>query len=297
MTRPSPAVRDLVVEVDGLPLSGLLAEPASPPHAVVLALPGNAMLGRYFDGPVDADTSLLALGVRRGLTVWALDRPGYGASAGAPDERVDLFGQVDLVHHALDRFGEDYSAGAGVFVVAHSYGLKLALAMAADARGARIIGIDGVGTGYRFQYDHVRGSDPAVDGNDRGAPWGPAHFYPDGTFDRGRLPLAPPPPTQGAAESREWPGVLETIAPRITAPVRFTFGDHERMWPIDDESLRELRALFTASPRVETFIQADAGHNVSLSHAARAYHERALTYAEDCVAGAHGGSGSSGGTR
>jgi pimeloyl-ACP methyl ester carboxylesterase len=296
MTRPSPAAHDLVVEVDGLPLSGLLAEPASPPDAVVLALPGNAMLGRYFDGPVDPDSSLLALGAARGFTVWALDRPGYGASAGAPDERVDLFGQVDLVHRALDRFGEHHAIGAGAFVVAHSYGLKLALAMAADARGARIIGIDGVGTGYHFLYEHVRGRDGAVR-NDRGAPWGPAHFYPDGTFDRGRLPLAPPPPTQGAAEAREWPRVLETIAPRITAPVRFTFGDHERMWPIDDDSLRELRDLFTGSPRVETYIQAGAGHNVSLSHAARAYHERALDHAAECVADAHGGSGSSGGTR
>ena len=283
MTRPSPATQDLVVEVDGLPLSGLLAEPAAAPHALVLALPGNAMLGRYFDGPVDPDSSLLSLGVARGFAVWALDRPGYGASADAPDERVDLFGQVDLVHRALDQFGERRAVGTGVFVVAHSYGLKLALAMAADARGTRIIGIDGVGTGYHFAYDHVRGRDDSLR-NDRGAPWGPAHFYPDGTFDRGRLPLAPPPPTQGASESREWPRVLETIAPRITAPLRFTFGDHERMWPIDDDSLRELRELFTASSRVETCIQPDAGHNVSLSHAARAYHERALDHAAECVA-------------
>ena len=153
-----------------------------------------------------------------------------------------------------------------------------------------------MGTGYRFRYEHVRGRDDAIR-NDRGAPWGPEHFYPDGTFDRGRLPLGEPPATQGAAESREWPGVLETIAPRITAPVRFTFGDHERMWPIDDESLRELRALFTASPRVETSIQPDAGHNVSLSHAARVYHERALDHAAKCVRDAHGGSGSLGATR
>jgi pimeloyl-ACP methyl ester carboxylesterase len=78
--------------------------------------------------------------------------------------------------------------------------------------------------------------------------------------------------------------VLEAIAPRITAPVRFTFGDHERMWPIDDGSLDELRTLFTSSPRVETCIQAGAGHNVSLSHPARAYHERALDHAAECVA-------------
>ena len=287
--------RDFVVEASGIPLSGLLAEPAvSPPRAVVVALPGNAMLARYFDGPVDPKGSLLGLGAGDGFTVWALDRPGYGASAGAPDERLGLFAQVDLVHAAFDRFSDDHEVGAGFFVVAHSYGLKLALAMAADPRGERILGIDGVGTGYRYTFDHDRGPDVVTTPGDRGAPWGPGHLYPAGTFDRGRLPLGRAPAAQGVREAIEWPTVLESIAPTIVQPVRFTYGSHERLWPIDDESLRELRELFTSSRRVETCIQEGAGHNVSLSNAARAYHARALANAAVCVAEAYPRSGRSG---
>jgi len=277
--------REFVVEVDGLSISGLLAEPpgGATPRALVLAIPGNSMLGRYFDGPVDRNGSLLELGSRQGFTVWAIDRPGYGASAGAPDERVSLFGQVDLVHAALEWFAERHEVGAGYFVVAHSYGLKLALTMAADGRSEPFLGVDGVGTGYRYTWDHDRGPQDMAKPGDRGAPWGPGHLYPDGTFDRGRLPLERPPDSQGVSEALEWPSVLERVAPKITIPVRFTYGDHERLWPTDDDSLRELRALFTSSPRVETFIQQGAGHNVSLSHAAREYHQRALANAATCI--------------
>jgi len=284
------SVRELVVDADGVSISGLVAEPATvPPRAVVLALPGNAMLARYFDGPVDRRGSLLDLGAAQGFTVWAIDRPGYGASSGAPDERVGLFGQVDLVYTALERFAEQHDVGAGFFVAAHSYGLKLALAMAADPRGERIVGIDGVGTGYRYTFDHERGPEVVTTTGDRGAPWGPGHLYPPGTFERGRLPLGRAPAAQGVREAIEWPRVLESIAPAVVVPVRFTYGDHERLWPIDDDSLRELRSLFTSSPRVETFIQAGSGHNVSLSNAAAEYHARALANAVACIAEAHGG--------
>ena len=36
----------------------------------------------------------LALGAAQGFTVWAIDRPGYGASAGVPDDRIDILGQA-----------------------------------------------------------------------------------------------------------------------------------------------------------------------------------------------------------
>jgi pimeloyl-ACP methyl ester carboxylesterase len=280
------AARELLADVEGLRISGLLAEPRSTPRALVLALPGNSMLAAYFDGPVDRQGSLLELGAEHGFTVWAIDRPGYGASAGASDDRVSLFGQVDLVHAALEWFAERHDVGAGCFVVAHSYGLKLALAMAADPGRERFLGIDGVGTGHHYAWDHERGPQAVAKPGDRGAPWGPGHLYPDGTFDRGRLPLGRAPDAQGVHEALEWPSVLETVAPKITIPVRFTYGDHERLWPIDDASLRELRSLFTGSPRIETFIQRGAGHNVSLSHAARQYHVRALANAATCIADA-----------
>jgi pimeloyl-ACP methyl ester carboxylesterase len=226
------------------------------------------------------------VGAAQGFTVWSIDRPGYGASADAPEDRLSLFGQAEAVHAALDAFARDHDVGAGFFVVAHSYGLKLALVMAAGARGEQLLGVGGVGTGARYAIDPRRATE-RVEG-DRGPIWGPERCYPEGTFDRGRLPLGRVPTIQ-KAEAPEWPGVLRSIAAEIEVPLRFTYGEHERLWPIDDTSLAELRGLFSGSPRVETAIQAGSGHNVSLSNAAAEYHAKALAFAVECIACRTGG--------
>lgn len=72
MTSPRPRV----VMVDGVPMSGLLAEAAGQPRAVVVALHGGASTAAYFDCPGHPRLSLLRLGARLGFTMIALDRPG-----------------------------------------------------------------------------------------------------------------------------------------------------------------------------------------------------------------------------
>jgi pimeloyl-ACP methyl ester carboxylesterase len=108
-------------------------------------------------------------------------------------------------------------------------------------------------------------------------------LYPPGTFERGRLVFAPIPLPQ-ARESADWPEVFRLIAPRVTVPVRLTFGQHERFWVVDDDALAEIRSLFTGTSRFELAIQEGAGHNVSLGLGAREYHRRALAFAEECIA-------------
>ncbi|HEX4396099.1 MAG TPA: alpha/beta fold hydrolase [Trebonia sp.] len=117
-------------------LSGLLAEPATPPRALVLALHGGGMTAGYFHGRAHPDLSLLRLGHRLGFTVLALDRPGYGRSSSFLPRGQLLSEQADTVYGALDDFAARHATGAGVFVVGHSYGLKLGLFLAAT-RAAR----------------------------------------------------------------------------------------------------------------------------------------------------------------
>ncbi len=52
-------------------------------RATVVALHGGGMSAGYFDGQAHPDLSLLTLGARLGFTVLAVDRPGYGLSAGS----------------------------------------------------------------------------------------------------------------------------------------------------------------------------------------------------------------------
>lgn len=281
----------LAVDACGIRLSGLIAEPTGrAPRAVVVALPGAGMLAGYYDGPVDRSTSLLDLGATHGFTVWAIDRPGYGASADAPDELVTLAGQAEVLHAALDEYARSHDIGAGYFVVAHSYGLKVALVLAAGARGRRLLGVDGVGTGLRHTFVPGETQPPEGGPGDRGASWGPGHLYPPGTFARGSLAFAPIPAPQ-TREHADWPAVFRSIAPDIAVPVRMTFGEHERFWVVDDEALAEIRSLFTGTSKFELGIQEGAGHNISLGLGAREYHLRALAFAEECIAWSSASSG------
>jgi len=269
------------VEVGGVCLSGLLAEPTDAPRALLVALHGAGFTSGYFNAPSDPRLSLLELGAELGYLVWAPDRPGYGASAGLPDDELGLDAQIDLLHRAFDVFARRHDVGAGCLLVGHSYGLKVAIGMAADTRGADLLGIDGSGSGlhYAFTPGHTR---PQGSKGDRGPAWGPPDLYPAGTFRRANLPLGRVPPTQ-AGEATEWPDRFRRFADTITIPVRFTFGDHERMWALDEDHFAALRSLLRCSPRVEVQLQPLAGHNISLGLGARAYHLKVLAFTEECL--------------
>src|SRR3974390_1353937 len=102
---PSPCARELVLDVDGAPLSGLVATPPhEPPRALIVAIHGLGMHAGYFDSQAAPGLSLLELAVRAGGAVWAPDRPGTGGSSGLSEDEVTLFGQADLLLRAIDLF-------------------------------------------------------------------------------------------------------------------------------------------------------------------------------------------------
>jgi pimeloyl-ACP methyl ester carboxylesterase len=262
-------------------LSGLLAEPEGEPRALIVALHGHGMTARYFAGPADSDLSLLELGAQLGFTVWAPDRVGYGASKGADPALVKMFPQAALLNDAIDRFGESHPIGAGCLLLGHSFGLKLALAMAASPGRLPLLGVEGSGTGLMYTFEPGR-SLPEKQPGDVNASWGPRHLYPPSTFASGVLPAARL-ATVPIDEAAEWAQHFRGFAGRVRVPVRITLGEHERLWIVSEEHFEALRALLVSSPRVETDVQPGAGHNISLSRAGRAYHMKALAFAEECI--------------
>jgi pimeloyl-ACP methyl ester carboxylesterase len=276
------------VAAQGLMLSGLVALPKSPARALVVALHGHGMSARYFDGPADPQLSLLELGARLGFAVWAPDRPGYGASVSADSAALAMFPQAVLLASAIDVFRVAHAIRAPCFVVGHSFGLKLALAMASLPLPFPLLGIDGSGSGLRYAFEPGLTA-PVAQPGDVNATWGPRHLYPDATFDRKRSPatrMAEVP----AGETEQWPEVFRSFADRVGVPVRITFGDCDRLWVVEQAHFDELRSTLVASSRVEVGVQIGAGHNVSLARTARAYHLKALAFAEECLAAAHAGS-------
>jgi pimeloyl-ACP methyl ester carboxylesterase len=290
---PLTSVADPVPVVTGgggIPMSALVSSVPAP-RAVVVALHGGAVTSAYFDQRATPRQSLLRAGAALGFTVIALDRPGYGASAPYADRLTTAESRLELAYATIDELLAGRSRGAGVFVLAHSIGCALALALAADERGRGLLGLEISGIGLRPHADSdlvlgplTRGEPPAtgptVRGNLRDVLWRPRHLYPDGAA--AALPFSPVPGYEGG-DVRGWVAAFPGLAARVRVPVRYTLGDHERVWACGPAALAEVAALFTASPRVTTAEQADAGHNLSLGLSALAYHLKVLSFAEECA--------------
>jgi pimeloyl-ACP methyl ester carboxylesterase len=277
----SAGVRRLTLEAAGIALSCLVAEvPDREPRATVVALHGGGMTAGYFDGQAHPDLSLLTLGARLGFTVLAVDRPGYGLSAGHLPGGQTLAEQTEVLQAALECFAARHATGAGFFLLAHSFGGKLALMTAARATG--LLGVDVSGCGHRYDVEPAELLQSGR-GAHRGRNWGPLWLYPPDTF-RSIASLIAPMPVREAEELARWPGMFEELAPRVRIPVRLTFAEHEAWWLHGERDIAEITARLAAAPVVRVERQPEAGHNISLGWAARSYHLRALAFFEECLA-------------
>ncbi|MFE3377129.1 alpha/beta hydrolase [Streptomyces anulatus] len=278
----APHIREVVLSGGGIPLSGLLAEPPDglPPRALVVAVHGGGMRAGYFHGLAHPGQSLLELGARLGLAVLAVDRPGYGLSAARLPEGQTLAEQSVTLRAAIEGFAASYAPGAGIFILAHSYGGKLALSVAAGPQGLDLLGLDISGCGHRYAAD-AGGMAQTTGRGMWKLNWGVLSLYPPDSFRRSRSLVAPVPPRE-SAEARTWPERFPAIAARVRVPVRFTFAEHEHWWLRDEAAIATLTTSL-GSARVVVDHLPRAGHNISLGWAARSYHLRALAFLEECL--------------
>ncbi|EME16712.1 alpha/beta fold hydrolase [Rhodococcus triatomae] len=286
-----------VVDVDGIPMSALVAQ-VPRPRAVVVALHGGATNSAYFDCPGHPRYSLLRVAAALGYTAIALDRPGYGSSHPHAVEVAPAERRVDLAYGAIDRLLDGSDRGEGLFVLAHSVGCELGTRLAADERGHDLLGLELSGTGRRHQ-DRAHG---ILGSSERNAPpagvrellWTPERLYPRELLGGG--PIASATPSYETRVVGDWPGTtFPDLAARVTVPVHFTAGEYEHVWRNDPEALQAVAALFTAAQRFECTTQPDGGHNLSLGHTAAAYHLSVLSFLEECIAGRRHGTDSEGG--
>jgi pimeloyl-ACP methyl ester carboxylesterase len=286
MTEAATTPAHRVVKAEGIAMSALVAE-ARQPRAVLVALHGGAATCAYFDAPNRPRLSLLRTGSALGFTVVALDRPGYGSSAAYAHEMESVPRRVDLAYAAVGLLLGARPRGAGVFVLGHSMGCVLAVQMAADKRGADLLGLEiaGIGRHYHPSAEEILGTrmlrGPAPDGTAAAVHdmiWGPDHLYPAGA---GAGIYSASPGYEGD-EVRSWPRGFPALAAGC-ASLHYSLGDHERVWRSGPAALADIAALFTASPRVIAEEQASGGHNLSLGLSAVAYHLKVLSFAEECV--------------
>ena len=280
-----------IVDVQGIPMSALLAE-APHPRAVIVALHGGAASSRYFDCPNEPRLSLLRTGAALGFTVLALDRPGYGSSAAHAEGLAPAARRVDLAYAAVDRLLQHRPRGAGVFLMAHSIGCELAVRMAADERATDLLGVELAGTGRQHSPTAAgileawrRDPSPPRKSGLHDLLWQPDRLYPAEVVG-GAAISARGPAYEKAVVDRWAPHDFPELAARVRIPVHFSLGDHEMIWLTGDCALADIAAMFTASSRVVVDEQAHGGHNLSLGLTAMAYHLKVLSFVEECAVAA-----------
>jgi hypothetical protein len=169
----------------------------------------------------------------------------------------------------------------------HSGGCELTMRMAADERGADLLGIELAGTGRHY---HPAARDLLKTATRERRPaglyellWEPERLYPPEVLNGATI--------SGSAPSYEDQMVSDwarqtfpALAPAVRVPVQFSIAEHEKVWQTDDSALTEIAGLFSGSSRFTVHRQPDAGHNISLGHSAADYHSKVFSFAEECVA-------------
>ncbi|MFD6455049.1 alpha/beta hydrolase [Nocardia sp. NPDC060220] len=272
------------VEVAGIRMSALCAEVADP-RAVLVAVHGGATTARYFDLPDRPSLSLLRVGARLGFTVLALDRPGYGASEPWGEMFDEPQRRVDVTYAAIDALLGTSERGAGVFLAGHSAGCDLAARMAADDRGAALLGLELAGTGVDKRPEAIRVIEKIRKtgraGGIRELLWFPQDSYPPEVL--GGRSLTSGTPGYEVAVVHDWPTDFPTLAARMRVPVRVTDAEYEQVWRTDPAARAGIAELFTATSRFVNNVQFGCGHNLSVGYGAAAYHLGLLSFVEECA--------------
>jgi hypothetical protein len=196
--------------------------------------------------------------------------------------------RVALAYGAIDKILGSNSRGAGLFLVGHSAGCELVVRMATDDQAERtdLIGLELAGTGV--QYDAAM-ADIMKSATASQRPtglremlWQPADLYPPDVLSG--MTNSSTGALYEVGMTKSWPRQdFPALAPRVRVPVQFSVAEHERVWRSDPETLAQIGAMFTASPRFVINEQSSTGHNLSLSVNAAAYHKTVLSFVAECV--------------
>ncbi|WP_458683505.1 alpha/beta fold hydrolase [Prescottella equi] len=295
---PHPACdppRSILVDTELGPLSAIAAEPSVTPRGLLIALHGGGSSAAYFHSPVSAESSLLSLAARTGWRAVSVDRPGYGASTGLQERRMDLGTQARLLRGAVTELAAD----TPVLLVGHSLGAITALQLAHQIEQSpgdiRLIGIavGGAPLAYtaeqRSMHTAVDASGPTIrrppDAPRNSGEWlGPPGSYPAELHDHLHEVISRVPSGE-MADAANAPELLTDLLTHVVTPLQFAVAELEStMAPAVEITARAEQLLHGRN--ADLFTVPGAGHNLSLGHQGRSYHLRVLSFAEQQLAAA-----------
>lgn len=280
--------QELLANSPAGPLSYLLADAAKPARlGTLLALHGGGMRARYWDAPHDPNLSLMRTAADAGWRVFAVDRPGYGASRSHLPRGSNARDQAALIKTAFHPLvGDD-----PIVLVGHSLGTIVAAHCITDGWDEQLRGaaLGGAPLAYPpeqlARFDTVDTSGPAI--RYRGGntaitleTW----FGPDGTWDpavKEHFPeVMAPNPSEEFDDAQDAPAILGRSLGQARIPVQICVGEHEGSTaPAPTISARARKVLHDV-PAAEVRTVPGGAHNLSLNHTAPLYHRMVLDFAE-----------------
>ena len=259
---------------------------------LVVALPGGTYTSVYFDVP---GYSLLERAEALGVSVIAVDRPGYrGSTPVEPGESI-ILRNAEVLEHLVGELWEAYGAGAaGVVVIGHSIGGAVTIALAARQPSWPLLGIAVSGCLVRVppesgdawaalpDQEFVELPGPVKDF----VMFGPAWTHSPGMPAAGHVADAPVPKAELLDITGGWIGRMRKNAGRVRVPVHSRQGEFDHLWVTDDVEVAAFRSAFGAAPWVDARLVPNAGHCIDFHHAAGALQLQQLAFALECTVAA-----------
>jgi pimeloyl-ACP methyl ester carboxylesterase len=253
---------------------------------LVIALHGGGYTSAYFDIPC---YSLLDRAERLGIPIIAIDRPGYGGTSPGPSAGSVFAQNAELIDHLIAEIWEANAGNArGVFLIGHSMGAVVSLAIAARRPEWNLLGIAVSGGLIRVPDDFTDryAQDPGPTVEPPAELKAAAMFGPDWTR-RSDMPEASYSANVPALKSEMmevasgWPNMFHEIAPRIAVPVHLRHGEFDDLWL---HQVPEFAANLSGSARVDAEMYPAAGHVIDYHRTGAAFQVQQLAFALQCAA-------------
>lgn len=253
---------------------------------VIVAIHGGTYTSAYFDLP---GYSLMDRATRRGFDIIAVDRPGYGISTPL-DDAPDLIRKNAehlnrLVPALLDHLDR---ADAPVFLIGHSIGGAVVIEMASQQPEWKLVGLSVSGVGLKtppedaqnyanlpMQY-FVELPTPMKDV----VMFGPSGTYPKDMPQASHAANATVPRSELTDITGGWQDRLHEIAPKVTVPVHYRQGGHEKLWLVSPEMVHGFAELFVAAGEVDGQLMENAGHCIDFHNDGPDFQSQQLDFAE-----------------
>jgi len=251
---------------------------------LVIAIHGGGFTSAYFDVP---GYSLLDRAASVGVPAIAIDRPAYGGSDPAASDGSVFAANAAALDHLISELWADYGTRrAGVFVIGHSIGASITLAIAAGKPAWPLLGIAISGCLLREPESMVDwfASIPTekfpVSNDDKAR----VMFGPEGTY-RTDMPHAsnsvnvPVLVAELIEASSQWEKQYQVLAPKISVPVHVRHGEFDALWISDEAQVTEFAAALTGSPWVDAELFRSAGHAIDFHRGGAALQLQQLAFA------------------